>query len=103
MGRCTDETCKEIDNNAILDVSPNSKEDPLTWFKVNPYPNIGQKEYFTNRFLHWQVIDILISVNVGTHGNRFSLILQQQIQLQSLKMDVQSIQRSGIKGNKFLQ
>ena len=34
MGRCTDETCKEIDNNAILDVSPNSKEDPLTWFKV---------------------------------------------------------------------
>lgn len=43
MGRCTDETCKEIDNNAILDVSPNSKEDPLTWFKVNPYPNIGQK------------------------------------------------------------
>ena len=35
MGRCTDETCKEIDNNAILDVSPNSKEDPLTWFKVN--------------------------------------------------------------------
>lgn len=35
MGRCTDETCKEIDNNAILDVSPNSKEDPLTWFKVD--------------------------------------------------------------------
>ena len=35
MGRCTDDTCKEIDNNAILDVSPNSKEDPLTWFKVS--------------------------------------------------------------------
>jgi len=38
MGRCTDDTCKEIDNNAILDVSPNSKEDPLTWFKVSQLP-----------------------------------------------------------------
>ena len=41
MGRCTDDTCKEIDNNAILDVSPNSKEDPLTWFKVSQLPYIG--------------------------------------------------------------
>ena len=31
---CTDETCSEIHNNAVLDVSPDSMEDPMTWFKV---------------------------------------------------------------------
>ena len=34
MSRCIDETCEVLDNNAILDISPYSNEDPLIYFKV---------------------------------------------------------------------
>ena len=35
MVRCVDETCQESDNNAVLDISPYSMDDPMIWFKVN--------------------------------------------------------------------
>ena len=34
IDRCIDETCDVIDNNAVLDISPDSKDDPMAWFKV---------------------------------------------------------------------
>ena len=36
MDRCVDETCAEVDNNAVLDISPDSDDDPMAWFKVGP-------------------------------------------------------------------
>ena len=37
MNRCVDETCIKIDNNAILDISPDSFQDPMVWFKVRMF------------------------------------------------------------------
>ena len=37
MDRCVDQTCAEIDNNAVLDISPDSEDDPMAWFKVSHF------------------------------------------------------------------
>ena len=44
MVRCVDETCQESDNNAVLDISPYSMDDPMIWFKVSwSYIGVGIK------------------------------------------------------------
>ena len=35
MVRCKDESCKESEFNGVIDISPNSMEDPMVWFKVS--------------------------------------------------------------------
>jgi hypothetical protein len=57
MGRCTNDTCIEIDNNAILDVSPYSKEDPLIWFKVSSLIN-DKYTHLRQCWYSWQPIFI---------------------------------------------
>ena len=34
MVRCTDETCTEINTNGVIDISPDSMDDPMVFFKV---------------------------------------------------------------------
>ena len=34
MARCTDDSCDEVDDNSVTDISPSSNDDPMVWFKV---------------------------------------------------------------------
>ena len=42
MVRCVDETCQASDDNAVLDISPYSMDDPMIWFKVRRFYDYSQ-------------------------------------------------------------
>ena len=35
MVRCTDSSCTEVETNGVIDISPDSLDDPMVWFKVS--------------------------------------------------------------------
>ena len=45
--RCTDESCEETTDSSIINISPDSLDDPMLWFKVknNPLSSIILRKF----------------------------------------------------------